>query len=149
MVFKIFLYTHVLAGIVGLLIGPIAMFAEKTKGLHTKVGEAYFYLMSLVCLTAALLSILNWNQSWWLLLVAIFSFYFALKGYRAATNKKRDWLKKHISGMLGSYIAMTTALLVVNASLLPTSIPNLIYWLLPTIIGTPLIRYTIKKHVRS
>lgn len=48
---------------------------------------------------------------------------------------KNAWLFDHIGRMSGSFIATTTAFLVVNFSLNP---PWLL-WLLPTFIGTPLI----------
>jgi hypothetical protein len=50
--------------------------------------------------------------------------------------------------MLGSYIAMTTALLIVNITSIPghQAIPKIVFWLLPTIIATPFIARTIKKH---
>jgi hypothetical protein len=147
MLFKMILWLHILAGSLGLILGPIAMGSQKRKGLHTQIGIVYFYLMSLVCLSALILAIMNWNQSWWFSLIAVFSFSFALKGYLAAKKKGKNWLPKHISGMLGSYIAMTTALLIVNVQKIPGSenIHPLVFWFLPTIIGTPLISMTIRK----
>ncbi len=56
---------------------------------------------------------------------------------------KNQWLLRHISTMLGGYIATFTAFLVVNVSL--ESAPWL-PWLLPTIIGTPLIAYWTRKY---
>jgi len=60
---------------------------------------------------------------------------------------KNQWLLRHIGMMLGSYIATFTAFLVVNLSAFNYA---WIFWLLPTVIGTPLIiywtmKYTIKK----
>ncbi len=148
--FNLFLLLHIIAGTVGLVIGPISMYSQKRKGLHTQVGAVYFYAMTLVCLSAVALAILHWEQSWWFVFVAAFSFFFAWKGKRAVKNRKVGWIKSHISGMLGSYIAMTTALLVVNVSSIPghQTIPTFIYWMLPTIIGTPLIVRTIKEYSR-
>ncbi len=148
MIFKICLYIHILAGILGLVIGPVAMYAKKSKGLHTRSGKIYFYLMAAVCVSATVLSIMHWSTSWWFLIVAVFSFSFALRGYLATFNKYEGWLKKHISGMLGSYIAMSTALLVVNSSNLPTHIPGVVYWVLPTIIGTPFIIRVTRKYIK-
>jgi hypothetical protein len=56
---------------------------------------------------------------------------------------KNKWLLRHIGMMLGGYIATFTAFLVVNVSL--ESLPWL-PWLLPTIIGTPLIAYWTRKY---
>jgi uncharacterized membrane protein len=56
---------------------------------------------------------------------------------------KNQWLLRHISAMLGGYIATFTAFLVVNITL--ESAPWL-PWLLPTIIGTPLIAFWTRKY---
>lgn len=46
------------------------------------------------------------------------------------------WLQRHIGHMMGGYIAMVTAFLVVNFS---TSSLSLWVWFAPTIVGVPLI----------
>lgn len=65
---------------------------------------------------------------------------------RAVTKKpipRIQYMIRHLSMMLGSYIATTTAFLVTNVqSFQPAWIP----WLAPTIIGTPLIVYYAKKY---
>src|SRR5690554_3566954 len=48
---------------------------------------------------------------------------------------KNAWLFDHIGRMCGSFIATSTAFIVVNFSM----IPAWVLWLLPTAIGTPLI----------
>lgn len=142
--FSIILWTHIAAGTIGLVLGPIAMYSKKRKGLHTQIGTVYFYCMTIVCAAALVLSVMHWQQSWWLSIVGVFSFSLAARGYFAAKKRGRDWLQSHIAGMLGSYIAMTTALLVVNAGHIPghEKIPAIAFWILPTIIGSPLIRRT-------
>jgi hypothetical protein len=67
-------------------------------------------------------------------------FYDIIKQIEILKNK---WLLRHIGMMLGGYIATFTAFLVVNVSL--ESLPWL-PWLLPTIIGTPLIAYWTRKY---
>lgn len=64
--------------------------------------------------------------------------------YRAANRKphKTYWLQTHIGRMTGSYIATTTAFLVVNIQLTPMWI----IWLGPTLLGTILIIYYTKKY---
>ena len=51
------------------------------------------------------------------------------------------WLLKHISRMGGSFIATSTAFLLVNTSIEPVWV----MWLLPTVIGTPMIVVTSRK----
>jgi uncharacterized membrane protein len=143
----ILLYIHIAAGFIGLFIGPVAMFAKKRKGLHTNIGTTYHWLVFTVCLTGLPLSILHWERNWHLFFIAFFSYSFAYKGYRAAKKRYQGWLKSHITGMLASYIAMSTALLVVNASNIPllNQAPRIVVWLLPTLIGSPLIAMVQKK----
>jgi hypothetical protein len=62
------------------------------------------------------------------------------------TQTKNQWLLRHISMMMGSYIATLTAFLVVNIKLV--NFPW-ITWLTPTIIGIPIIvfyrnKFTLK-----
>jgi uncharacterized membrane protein len=58
---------------------------------------------------------------------------------------KKHWLYNHISGMVGSYIAGLTAFLAVNAGFVSRNF-SLLVWLTPSIIGTPLIIYWIRKY---
>jgi fatty-acyl-CoA synthase len=109
---------HIAAGALGLVLGPIAMLAAKRPGTHTRTGEVYHWVMLAICVSAALLSVLDWARIWWFLLIAVGSYAFALAGYIAAKRRWRGWLRTHIAGQGGSYIAMMTAILVVNWSLL-------------------------------
>ena len=54
-----------------------------------------------------------------------------------------QWLARHIGMMLGTYIATFTAFLVVNV---PDFAPQWLPWLLPTMIGVPLIFYFIRRY---
>lgn len=56
---------------------------------------------------------------------------------------KNQWVLRHISMMMGGYISTFTAFVVVNITLENYAwIP----WLLPTIIGTPIISYYTRKY---
>src|SRR3954468_23351234 len=96
--------------------------------------------MLAVAVTAALLAILDWQRIWWFLPIAVFSYANALVGYVAVKRRPRGWLRWHIRGMGGSYIALVTALLVVNVGAGLT-----IAWFLPTIAGAPIIAWTISE----
>jgi hypothetical protein len=127
---------HVAAGSAGLILGPVAMFAPKRPGRHTRIGEIYHWVFLVLFLSAVALAALNWDEVWWLAFVGAGSYAFALLGYLAAKRRWPGWLRAHISGQGGSYIAMTTALLVVNAG---TSSP--LAWIAPTLIGSPIIAW--------
>lgn len=133
-----FLVIHIAAGVTGLILGPVAMYAGKRRGVHTRVGETYHWVMLTVCLSAGALAFIHWERAAFLLYVAIFSYAFALVGYLAAKLRPPGWLRVHIAGQGGSYIALTTAFLVVNSGGLGGS---LIVWFIPTIVGSPLIAW--------
>jgi uncharacterized membrane protein len=139
--FELFMATHIAAGSLALLTGPVVMFARKRRGLHTRLGEVYHALVAYACLTAAIAAIIKWDLRWWFLPIAVGSYAFALYGYLAAKTRRGDWLRRHISGMCGSYIAMVTALLVIKANpiMSATGLGPLWIWTLPTIVGTPII----------
>jgi hypothetical protein len=125
---------HIAFGSFGLALGPVAMLARKRAGLHTRAGELYHWNMLGLCLSAAALAVLRWQRDWWFLPLALFSYSFALLGYLAAKLRWRQWLRFHVAGQGGSYIAMSTALLVVNFGL-----HTWWTWVLPTALGSPLI----------
>jgi hypothetical protein len=58
------------------------------------------------------------------------------------------WWFEHMSSMLGSCIAATTAFLVVNAERFGAGNDSLIVWLAPTVIGTPAIALWIASYRR-
>lgn len=57
-------------------------------------------------------------------------------------SSKFWWMYRHIGSMLGAYIATFTAFLVVNGNFLP----QLVVWLGPTLVVTPIISYWIRKY---
>jgi hypothetical protein len=126
---------HVACGSVGLVLGPVAMFSGKRRGIHTRTGEAYHWVFLVLFLSAVGLAVLNWDEVWWLAPVGAFSYGFALLGYLAAKRRWKGWLRAHVIGQGGSYVAMVTALLVVN-----TGGVSPLPWVVPTLIGTPIIR---------
>ncbi|HEV8672428.1 MAG TPA: DUF2306 domain-containing protein [Methylomirabilota bacterium] len=137
------LVVHIAAGLLGLILGPVAMTARKRAGLHTQAGEAYHWVMLTLCVTAAALALLDWARNWWFLPIATGSYAFALVGYLAAKRRGPGWLRAHLAGQGGSYIAMVTAFLVVNWRTI-TGTPGratLWPWLIPTLIGTPVIAW--------
>jgi hypothetical protein len=127
---------HIGAGSAGLVLGPVAMFSAKRQGRHTRVGDLYFWVYVALVAAAFGLATTSWSKDWFLVPIGAFSFAFALLGYLAAKRRPRSWLQLHVSGQGGSYIAMTTALLVVNVGA-----GTVIVWFIPTIVGSPLIAY--------
>ncbi|WP_270180905.1 DUF2306 domain-containing protein [Alkalihalobacillus sp. CinArs1] len=140
---EVLLAVHILAGTICLITGIGAMVFKKRKGKHTNVGQVYHASYVLVFITAVLMAIVHWQESQYLFYIALFSYGLALVGFLSVKKKKsKRWLTLHIGGMLGSYIGIVTATLVVNVSKIPVlnELPTIYYWFLPTIIGTPIIR---------
>jgi hypothetical protein len=127
---------HIAAGATGLVLGPVAMRAAKRPGTHTRAGEAYHWVMLTVCVSAVVVALLNFTELWWFIPIAVGSYAFALLGYLAAKRRWAGWLQAHISGQGGSYIALVTALLVVNLGR-----DALIVWFIPTIVGSPILAW--------
>ena len=135
MAHDIALVAHIAAGSAGLILGPIAMSAGKRRGLHTRAGEIYHWILLVVASSAIVLAALDWSEIWWFTPIALFSYALALTGYLAAKLRRPGWLAVHIAGQGGSYIALVTALLVVNLG------DALIIWFIPTIVGSPIIAW--------
>jgi uncharacterized membrane protein len=134
------LAAHVAAGVTGLILGPLAMKAAKQRGPHTRLGEAYHWVILAVCVSASVLAILAFQRIWWFLPIAGFSYANAFVGYMAAKRRRRGWLRMHVAGMGGSYIALVTALLVVNVG---EALP--LVWFLPTVVGSPIIAWVLNE----
>jgi uncharacterized membrane protein len=79
---------HVGAGTVALLVAPVAMLTAKGGAAHRRWGATYYWAMATVAVTAVALSL--WRPSPFLLLVAVFSFYFAFRGRRVLGRKRPD-----------------------------------------------------------
>jgi len=65
-----------------------------------------------------------------------------LRQIRLAHTDRTPWFERHIAFMGGGYIATVTAAVMVNL----TMIPPLARWLGPTVVGTPLIFYAVRKY---
>jgi hypothetical protein len=137
----VFLTVHIIAGMVCLLTGLLAGLSKKRKGKHTAFGEIYHGSFVFVFISAVVMSIMHWNESAYLFYIGIFSYSLAILGYLSAKIRWKNWLGTHIGGMLGSYIGIVTATLVVNVHRIPVlnEYPVIWFWFLPTLIGTPII----------
>lgn len=152
-VFGFFLTLHIVSGSLCLLVGLIAICSKKQHGQHTILGELYHGSYVIVFLSAIATALMHWPEDAFLFFIAIFSYGLALSGYLARKRKPLNWLPKHIGGMLGSYIGIIIAILVVNTPNIPviSDWSPVIFWLLPTVIGTPIIitlNWKIKQHQR-
>ncbi len=97
------------------------------------------------CVSAGALAVLDWRRIWWFLPIAAGSYALALLGYVAAKRRWRGWLRAHLTGQGGSYIAMSTAVLVVNWETLTGTRGVASPWALPTVVGSPIIAWVTRE----
>jgi len=95
-VFHAALIIHVLFGSIALFVAPAAMLTRKGGLWHRRWGKIFFWAITGVAITAVVLSLIR--SGLFFLLVAVFSFYLALTGYRILYRKtpqqragKADW----------------------------------------------------------
>jgi uncharacterized membrane protein len=73
-------WTHILAGFTAFFIAPVPLLTTKGGKTHRCWGKIYFWAMAVVAATAMVLAL--WRPILFLAFVAVFSFYFAFRGYR-------------------------------------------------------------------
>ena len=141
----IVLAVHVVAGAVGLGLGPLAVWTERRPPFMSRAGSAYHCAVLAVGLTAVALAALDWSTLWWLSLLAALAYGLALLGVLAPRRRPRAWIRAYAHGQGGSYIALVTALLVVSLD----GTASTIAWFVPTIVGLALIERRVVRIARG
>jgi hypothetical protein len=138
---------HVATGIICTLAGVVAMLAPKRVGRHPSAGTVYYWSLVVVSLSMAALSILRWPANTHLLILGVLSFGAGFLG-RRARRRSPQRLRMHVAGMGVSYILLLTAFYVDNGAHLPLwrYLPSLAYWLLPSIVGLPVLVWAFTRH---
>ena len=95
--------------------------------------------------TATALAIVRWEHDYHLFILGTLAFAAATLGRMARRRHWRGWVKSHISAMGASYILLLTAFYVDNGRFQPLwrELPPLALWLLPSMVGLPLIVYAL------
>jgi hypothetical protein len=150
-VFLAFLAVHVLAGLTAVTAGAVAALSRKGSPRHIRAGRWYYRAITVVFATATILAALRWRQDYDLFIIGAVAFTAATIGYQHR-RRHRAGDTVHIAGMGTAYVAMLTAFYVDNGPHLPlwNHLPTLAFWLLPTVIGAPIIARAILRaqHVR-
>ncbi|MEM7535391.1 MAG: hypothetical protein AAF639_24650 [Chloroflexota bacterium] len=117
MIYTILLTIHIIAGFSALVAAFVATFTAKGRTWHLYSGRVYFWGMAVIFVTAIPMAIMRPNP--FLFLIAIFSFYLALAGWRFAKNRRGkptrlDWSSAGIMAVTsvamlgyGVYMLMT------------------------------------------
>jgi len=102
------LLVHIAGGTVSLITGLGAMISAKGEHVHRLFGKIYFWSMTTVFLSAVVLSLAH--SKTFLLMVAFFSYYFAVRGYRILFQKgmggvvRATWVDVFIGAVAGVFI---------------------------------------------
>ncbi|MGZ3899867.1 MAG: DUF2306 domain-containing protein [Bacteroidia bacterium] len=149
--FLIILGIHVASGLTCVISGIFSMISKKREGIHIKAGKIYYWAFLVLFITSILIAIERWKEDYHLLILGSISFIAASAGKIAAKRKWSNWILYHITGMALSYIFLLIAFYVDNGKFLPVwkHLPQVLYWLLPLIIGIPLLAITLIKNPLS
>jgi Predicted membrane protein (DUF2306) len=147
-IFLAFIAVHVVSGLVAVIAGAVAMLSRKQAGLHPLGGTVYFWSLSIVAVTMAVLAISRWSEDYHLFILGTLAFAVAIIGRTARRNLWPNWARIHMTGMGASYALMLTAFYVDNGPNLPVwrDLPPIAFWLLPTVIGLPIWLNAFLRH---
>ncbi|MGE5828566.1 MAG: hypothetical protein ACM30G_09430 [Micromonosporaceae bacterium] len=140
-VFAAALAVHIASGLTAVITGALAATAKKRPGRHPKAGRVYLWALGGIFATATVMAAIRWPEDAHLFAIGAVAFGLGLYGYRARRRHRPGWPPHHAIGLGGSYIALLTGFYVDNGPFLPlwNRLPHIAYWLLPSIIGVPLI----------
>lgn len=102
------LIAHIAGGTLALITGLGAMFTAKGSRIHRLFGKIYFWSMTTVFASAVVLAI--GHSKTFLLMVAFFSYYFTVRGYRILFQKgvggkvRATWVDVLIGTVAGVFI---------------------------------------------
>ena len=84
---------------------------------------------------------MRWAENYHLVILGTLSFASAWLGRRVLRQRRPRWARLHITGMGLSYVLLLIAFYVDNGKQLPLwkDLPHFTYWLLPLVVGIPLI----------
>lgn len=120
-------------------------FKTKPVSLLDKIMSCFLFFIGLFMFVQAVVQAISFQK-----LNVLYLFFGAgcillsWSDYRFYKQSKVNFLTQHISRMIGGLIAATTAFIVAGLHL-----SQLVFWIVPTLLGTFFIRYNIKKYATS
>ncbi|WP_214106874.1 hypothetical protein [Acrocarpospora catenulata] len=145
--FRIVLILHIAAGLTSVIAGTVATFSRKGRRRHLRYGRVYIWGLSMVFGTMTAMSVMRWPENAHLLAIGCLTFACGLTGYLS----RRRFPAVHITGMGLSYIGLLTGFYVDNGPNLPlwNRLPTIAFWLLPSLIGLPIITRSVRRRSRQ
>jgi uncharacterized membrane protein len=139
---------HIPLGLACVIAGAIAILSAKGRGRHSLVGRVYYWCLGALSVSATLLAVMRWDEDYHLFVFGALAFSSAWLGRRAIQKRWPYWTRMHITGMGLSYTFMLVAFYVDNGPQLPIwkNLPRFTYWLLPLVVGLPLIIRALTSH---
>ncbi|MEW9527437.1 hypothetical protein [Microbispora sp. NPDC049125] len=146
-VFLAALTIHIAAGLACVVCGASAALTRKGGERHRRFGRVYLWSSVAVYVTLTVMSAIRWRENVHLFAIGSLSFAAALTGY--ANRRRRPDI--HILGMGASYVLLLTGFYVDNGPhlLIWDRLPAVAYWLLPALVGFPLIARAIARRRRE
>jgi len=149
--FLTILVMHILAALTCVVSGVIAMLSKKQSGRHPIAGKIYFWSLLIVFITATMIAFTRWKEDYYLFVLGFIAFSSAWIGRKARRDMWNKWSIIHITTMGISYIFLLISFYMDNGRFLPLwkNFNPIIYWLLPLLIGIPIIVRTLLRHPLS
>ncbi|HEY8120452.1 MAG TPA: DUF2306 domain-containing protein [Myxococcota bacterium] len=143
--FLITLAAHVVAGLLCVIAGGVAMLSPKRVGRHPSAGAIYYWSLVVVFASMMVLSVMRWPHDIHLVILGMLSLVAGFIGRAARRQLWVGWTRIHITGMALSYILLLTAFYVDNGPNLPVwrHFPALAYWLAPSLAGLPILAWAL------
>ncbi len=123
-------------------------FAGNRKGVPVRldfIAVNFMFLSGAGMWILAIIFFINNNSQFITLIVfgflALFLGYGDFQTFKNQTATGKERIAKHLTNMMGGTIAVVTAVLVVN----PPADPEWVWWILPTVLITPVITWWNKK----
>jgi uncharacterized membrane protein len=147
-VFLVAVLIHIAAGIVAVATGLVAMLSRKGGRMHVLFGRIFFGGILALFATMLVLAVIRWPLDNHLAALGVAAAAAAVIGFVNRRRHGRD--SRHILAMGVAYIAMLTAFYVDNGPFLPlwNLLPAWAFWVLPTVVGAPIIAGAIVRRTR-
>jgi hypothetical protein len=112
------------------------------------LGRMYYRALAVVFGSSVVLGVIRWPHDTHLIVLGAVAFVCGVVGVRARRRKPTSALEAHIVAMGTSFVALLTAFYVDNGPQLPlwNRLPPIAFWILPTLIGAPIIAIAMWRH---
>jgi len=123
--------------------------AEQQRPGKTLQFRSYlFWCLFGTFTTMSALAFARWQEDYELFFLGALSFGSAWLGRNILRHRWRQRPRLHLTFMGAFYILMITAFYVDNGKNLPLwrELPQIAFWVLPALVGTPVILYALRSH---